>query len=32
MNATVAWLFVLGASFFWLGSAINLWLTLKGGA
>lgn len=28
----VAWLFFIGASCFWLGSVINLWITLKGGA
>lgn len=30
--ATVAWLFFIGATAFWLGSAINLVLILKGGA
>ena len=31
MSTVVAWLFFIGASFFWLGSLVNLLAALKGG-
>ena len=32
MNAQlVAWLFFIGATCFWVGAGINLWLNIKGG-
>jgi hypothetical protein len=30
--AVVAWLFFIGATCFWVGAGINLWLTMRGGA
>lgn len=32
MNAaTVAWLFFIGATCFWIGAGVNLWIILRGG-
>lgn len=31
MSGWVAWLFFIGATCFWVGSALNLWVTLRGG-
>lgn len=31
MTQAVAWLFFIGATCFWIGAGINLWITLRGG-